>query len=178
MGRAGRKGEGAVRSEVAVRIRDAMKQAGVDFVATLPENNLEALIALLRDDPDLLHVPLAREEEGIGVCTGAYFGGKVPAMVMMDAGLLASANALTVLAGQAGIPMLLLVGYSGGLGERFFMHTPLGRVIEPTIQALGIVHTVVERAEDVGRQIERANVLAHSSKRPVVVLLDDECLRE
>jgi sulfopyruvate decarboxylase subunit alpha len=155
-----------------------MKQAGVDFVASLPENNLEPLIGLLRDDPAIIHVPLAREEEGIGVCAGAYLGGKTPAMVMMDAGLLASANGLTVLAGQSGIPILLVVGYSGGLGERYFMHTPVGRVIEPTIQALGIVHTVVERADDVPRQIERANVLAHSSKRPVVVLLDDECLRQ
>jgi len=167
-----------VRADVAASIRDAMKQAGVDFVATLPENNLEPLVALFRDDPAVIHVPLAREEEGIGLCTGAYLGGKVPAMVMMDAGLLTCANALTVLANQSGIPMLLVVGYSGGLGERYFMHTPLGRVVEPTIQALGLIHSVLTRAEDVPRQIERANILAHSSKRPVVVLLDDECLRQ
>ncbi len=167
-----------MRSDVAVRIRDAMKQAGVNFVATLPENNLEPLVALFRDDADVIHVPLAREEEGIGVCTGAYLGGKVPGAIMMDAGLLACSNALTVLANQAGIPMLLVVGYSGGLGERYFMHTPLGRVVEPVISALGIVCTVADRADVGAGKIARANVLAHSSKRPVVVLLDDECLRQ
>jgi sulfopyruvate decarboxylase subunit alpha len=155
-----------------------MQQAGVNLVASLPENNLEPLVSLFRDAPDVIHVPLAREEEGIGVCTGAYLGGKVPAMIMMDAGLLACSNALTVLAGQAGIPMLLLVGYSGGLGEPYFMHTPLGRVLEPLLGALGVVYTLADRPEEVGDKIVRANTLAHSSKRPVVVLLDGECLRQ
>jgi sulfopyruvate decarboxylase subunit alpha len=167
-----------VRADVAARVRDGMRQAGVDFVASLPENNLEPLVALFRDAPDVIHVPLAREEEGIGVCTGAYLGGRVPAVIMMDAGLLACSNALTVLAGQAGIPMLLLVGYSGGLGEPYFMHTPLGRVLEPLLGALGIVYTLADHADDVGEKIVRANILAHSSKRPVVVLLDGECLRQ
>jgi sulfopyruvate decarboxylase subunit alpha len=167
-----------VRADVARCIHDAMRQAGVDFVASLPENNLEPLIGLFREQTDVVHVPLAREEEGIGVCVGAYLGGKVPAMIMMDAGLLACSNALTVLAGQAGIPMLLLVGYSGGLGERYFMHTPLGRVVEPALGALGIVYTVADRADDVADKIARANTLAYSSKRPVAVLLDGECLRQ
>ncbi len=167
-----------MRAEVAARIREGMQRAGVNLVASLPENNLEPLVALFRNAADVIHVPLAREEEGIGVCTGAYLGGKVPAMIMMDAGLLACSNALTVLAVQAGIPMLLLVGYSGGLGEPYFMHTPLGRVVEPLLNALGLVYTVAERADTVGDKLVRANTLAHSSKRPVVVLLDGECLRQ
>ena len=167
-----------MRADVAAQIREGLRQAGVNFVATLPENNLEPLVGLFRDASDIVHVPLAREEEGIGVCAGAYLGGKVPAMIMMDAGLLACSNALTVLAGQAGIPMLLLVGYSGGLGERYFMHTPLGRVVEPLLGALGLVYTVAERVDDAIDKIVRANTLAHSSKRPVAVLLDGECLRQ
>ena len=105
-------------------------------------------------------------------------GGKVPAMIMMDAGLLTCGNALAVLAIQSGIPMLLVVGYSGGLGERYFMHTPLGPVVEPTLRALSIVYTVAERADCVSDQIARAQTLAQSAKRPVAVLLDDECLRQ
>jgi len=167
-----------VRPDVAARIHDAMTAAGVNFVATLPENNLEPLVRLFRDDPAVTHVPLAREEEGIGICTGAYLGGKVPAMIMMDAGLLTCGNALAVLAIQSGIPMLLVVGYSGGLGERYFMHTPLGPVVEPMLRALNIVYSVAERADDVGHQIGRAQTLAQSARRPVAVLLDDECLRQ
>jgi sulfopyruvate decarboxylase subunit alpha len=167
-----------MRTEVAAQICEGMRRAGVNFVASLPENNLEPLVTLFRDGAHGIHVPLAREEEGIGVCTGAYLGGKVPAMIMMDAGLLACSNALTVLAGQAGIPMLLLVGYSGGLGEPYFMHTPLGRVLEPLLGALGIVYTLADRADDLADKIVRANTLAHSSKRPVAVLLDGDCLRQ
>jgi sulfopyruvate decarboxylase subunit alpha len=167
-----------MRADVAACIQRGMKQAGVNFVASLPENNLEPLIALFREDAEVTHVPLAREEEGIGICAGAYLGGKVPAMIMMDAGLLACSNALTVLAMQAGIPMLLVVGYSGSLGEQYFMHTPLGRVVEPCLRALNVVYSVAARADEVGRLLVRANTLAHSAKQPVAVLLDDECLRQ
>ena len=48
----------------------------------------------LGEDPDIHHVPVTREEEGIGICAGAYLDGKRPAMVMMNAGFVLSANAL------------------------------------------------------------------------------------
>jgi sulfopyruvate decarboxylase subunit alpha len=165
-------------AEAAQRFIGGLKEAGVDFVVAVPDINLLELMKALAADKDIEYTPVGREEEGIGICAGAYLGGKVPAMIMMDAGLLACSNALTVLAGQAGIPMLLLVGYSGGLGERYFMHTPLGRVLEPLLGALGIVYTVAERADDVADKILRANTLAYSSKRPVAVVLDGECLRQ
>ena len=54
----------------------------------------------------------------------------------------------------------------------------LGRVVEPCLRALNIVHSVASRADEVGRLLVRANTLAHSAKQPVAVLLDDECLRQ
>lgn len=50
-----------MRAEVAARIREGMQRAGVNLVASLPENNLEPLVALFRNAADVIHVPLARE---------------------------------------------------------------------------------------------------------------------
>jgi sulfopyruvate decarboxylase TPP-binding subunit len=75
-----------MRREVAAEIVDSLKEAGIDFVATLTEANLHDLVMALGEDTDIHHVPVTREEEGIGICAGAYLGGKNPAMVMMNAG--------------------------------------------------------------------------------------------
>jgi sulfopyruvate decarboxylase subunit alpha len=53
-------------------IVDGMKEAGVNFVASLPDANLAKLLALVDSDPELTHLTLCREEEGVGICTGAY----------------------------------------------------------------------------------------------------------
>ncbi|MCL5959222.1 MAG: hypothetical protein M1358_07875 [Chloroflexi bacterium] len=63
-------------------ILDGLLEAGIDFVATLPEANLMALINAVEAEPSITHVPLAREEEGIGICAGAYLGGKKLAPVL------------------------------------------------------------------------------------------------
>ena len=84
-----------MKREVAAEIVDSLKEAGIDFVATLTEANLHDLVMALGEDTDIHHVPVTREEEGIGICAGAYLGGKNPAMVMMNAGFLLSANALS-----------------------------------------------------------------------------------
>jgi hypothetical protein len=83
-----------MKREVAAELVDSLKEAGVDFVATLTEANLHELVMALGEDKEIHHVPVTREEEGIGICAGAYLGGKRPAMVMMNAGFLLSTNAL------------------------------------------------------------------------------------
>jgi sulfopyruvate decarboxylase subunit alpha len=83
-----------MKREVAAEIVDSLKEAGVDFVATLTEVNLHDLVMALGEDKAIHQVAVTREEEGIGICAAAYLGGKKPAMVMMNAGFLLSTNAL------------------------------------------------------------------------------------
>ncbi|MCK4652782.1 MAG: sulfopyruvate decarboxylase subunit alpha, partial [Methanosarcinales archaeon] len=66
---------------------NALKNAGIDFVASVPCVNLIELLDEIECDEGIVHVPVTREEEGIGVCAGAYLGGKNPAMVMQNSGL-------------------------------------------------------------------------------------------
>lgn len=161
----------------AKAITDALVDAGVDFVATLPEGNYQPLIASIEADPRLMHVPLAREEEGVGICAGAYLGGKKPALLIMNAGFLDSSNALATINLMGGIPLLLLIGYSGGVSEFLWMHAQIGVVTEPVLRALGIVYERAEKLSEIASQAFDAHMLASITMRPVALLLNKECLR-
>ena len=146
----------------------ALKKTGINLVASVPDVNLLQLITLLYEDKEITHIPVGREEEGIGVCAGAYLGGKRVAMLMQNGGLMNSCNGLTTTALQFGIPMLLLVYYAGDMGDNAF-HM-LGLVTEPVLDGLGIKYTVMRDPAKVKEQIVQAAISAQASKRPVALL--------
>lgn len=166
-----------MKREVAAEIVGSLKAAHVDFVATLTEANLHDLVMQVGEDPAIHHVPVTREEEGIGICAGAYLGGKNPAMVMMNAGFLLTVNALATVCLQPGIPILMLIGHSGGAGEENPGHGTVGTLTEPVLQALHIVYEKVGRFEEIRPAIYDHQLLARSSRRPTAIILNKQALR-
>jgi sulfopyruvate decarboxylase subunit alpha len=158
----------------AAQILAALKKAGINFVATLPDEKMLELIRAVEQDTDLRHVPLCREEEGIGICAGAYLAGKKTALIMQNAGFLNSCNALTTTSLQFQIPTLLLIYYAGDIGDRGF--TTLGGVTEPVLAALGIRAYILRKTEDSAAMLRGAQILADDSKKPVAVLLTKTAL--
>lgn len=155
--------------ENAKIILDSLKQAGIGVVASLPDAFLVNVIEGLDASNDFIHVPLTREEEGVGVCTGAYLTGRRAALMMQNAGFLNACNSLTTTALQLEIPMVLLILYAGYRGDPAFPQ--LGLVTEPVLSALRIPHYVVDKIGDVDEVITGAVVQAYNAKRPVAVLL-------
>lgn len=131
--------------------------------------SLAPLVQGFDRDPDIIHVPLSREEEGVGVCTGANLGGKRCALMMQNAGLLNSCNALTTTARQIEIPMLLLVLYAGALNDMAF--PMLGDVTEPVLKALGIPSYILNDLEKAPDLFAGAMVQAYNAQRPVAILI-------
>ena len=156
------------------RIVEALKQAGINFLCSLPDANLAKLLAAVDQENSLTHVTLCREEEGIGICTGAYIGGRTPAIIMQNGGLLNSCNALTTTALNFNIPVVLLVYYAGDLGDEGF--SMLGSVTEPVLQGLNIRYYVLRKEEDIAAIIRGAATLALDSRKPVAVLLTKDVL--
>jgi sulfopyruvate decarboxylase subunit alpha len=161
-------------TQCAAVIVEGLKKAGIKFVATLPDEKIVELITAVENDTDLKHVPLCREEEGIGLCAGAYLAGSKTALIMQNAGFLNSCNALTTTSLQFQIPILLLIYYAGDLGDRGF--TTLGSVTEPVLQAMGIRYTVLRRVDEVADTLRGGEILADDSKKPVAVLLTKSVL--
>lgn len=153
----------------AQAILSGLKKAGVDFIATLPDEKMLELIRACERDREITHVPLCREEEGIGICAGAYLAGRSTAIIMQNAGFLNSCNALTTTSLQFQIPILMLIYYAGDIGDRGF--TTLGSVTEPVLQAMGFRSFVLRDVRAVEETLRGAQILADDSKRPVAVLL-------
>jgi sulfopyruvate decarboxylase subunit alpha len=152
-----------------------LREAGIDLVATLPDWKLQEVIRLVEAEPAWLHVPLCREEEGVGICAGAYMTGKKVALIMQNGGLLNSVNGLTTTALQYGIPMLLLIYYAGDLGDRWF--STVGSVTEPVLDALRIRYYLPRELDAIQPTLRKAQILAEDSNRPVGVLLTRDILQ-
>lgn len=160
--------------QAAATIVDGLKQAGISLVATLPDINLSQLLQVVETDADVLHVPLCREEEGIGICAGAYLVGKKCAAIMQNGGFFNSNNAIVSTLLQYQIPLLLLIYYAGDIGDRTFSTS--GSMTEPVLKALGIRYYIMRDTADAPEMIKRAQILAEDSKRPVALLLTKEAL--
>jgi sulfopyruvate decarboxylase subunit alpha len=160
--------------EAAKGIVAGLKEAGINLVATLPDINLADLLSEVEEDGGLLHVPLCREEEGIGVCAGAYLVGKKCAAIMQNGGFFNSNNAIISTLLQYQIPLLLLIYYAGDIGDRTFSTS--GSVTEPLLRALGVRTYVLREPDQAKEAIKRAQLLAEDSKRPVALLLTKEVL--
>jgi sulfopyruvate decarboxylase subunit alpha len=160
--------------DAARRILNGLKAAGINLIATLPDINLAQLLQEIEADRDVIHVPLCREEEGIGICAGAYLVGRKCAAIMQNGGFFNSNNAIITTLLQYHIPLLLLIYYAGDIGDRTFSTS--GSMTEPVLQALGIRHYVMREPDDALELIKRAQILAEDSKRPVALLLTKESL--
>ena len=161
-------------AEAAQTIVRGLTAAGINLVATLPDINLAELLREVDEHPALIHVPLCREEEGIGICAGGYLVGKKCAAIMQNGGLYNSTNAIISTLLQYQIPLLLLVYYAGDIGDRTFSTT--GALTEPVLQALGMRYYVMRSTADAPELIKRAQILAEDSKRPITLLLTKEVL--
>ena len=162
------------REEAAKTILNGLKAAGIGLIVTLPDINLSDLLHEVEADGDVIHVPLCREEEGIGICTGAYLVGKKCAAIMQNGGFFNSTNAIVTTLLQYHIPLLLLIYYAGDIGDRTFSTS--GSMTEPMLQALGIRHYVMREFSDAPELIKRAQILTEDSKRPVALLLTKDIL--
>src|SRR5574341_269825 len=99
-------------------IYDALKTSGVRLISALPETWLVHLIRMAEEDPEMILVRLAKEEEGVGISAGAHFAGVRSAMLMQNHGFLAAINGIVSFAHLYRIPLLMLISQRGSFGEK------------------------------------------------------------
>src|ERR1700675_81842 len=156
----------------------ALRSCGIGLCSALPETWLVHLIRMAEEDPEMILVRLAKEEEGVGVSAGAHFAGVKSAMLMQNHGFLASINGIVSFAHLYKLPLLMLISYRGSFGERDPWQTQGGNVTEPLLRALGIPYFFLDGWETVKKRIRQAQTLAESSLQPVALLLMRELMWE
>ncbi len=157
---------------------DALKAVDVRLVSALPETWLVHLIRMSEEDPDVTLVRLAKEEEGVGISTGAHLAGVKSAMLMQNHGFLASINGIVSCAQLYKIPLLMLISYRGDLGELDPWQTQGGLMTLPVLRALGIPSYPLNDPTTVAKTVRQAQALAESALTPVALLLTRDLMWE
>ncbi|MBA2450291.1 MAG: sulfopyruvate decarboxylase [Chloroflexi bacterium] len=159
-------------------VYEALKASGIRLVSALPETWLVHLIRMAEEDPSTILVRVAKEEEGIGISTGAHFAGLRSALLMQNHGFLQSINGITSLALLYKIPLLMLISDRGYLGERDPWQTEGGKFTRRVLDALGIVRDDLVERDRVPAQVAKGMTLAQSSLSPVALLLSRDLMWE
>ena len=152
-------------------IYDALKDCGVGLVSALPETWLVHLIRMAEEDPAMILVRLAKEEEGVGISAGAHLSGTKSAMLMQNHGFLAAVNGIVSCAQLYRIPLLMVISLRGDFGEKDPWQTEGGLVTEELLRALRIPSARLEHPSHVKERIQKGMTLAYASNRPVALLL-------
>ncbi|MGZ7043472.1 MAG: sulfopyruvate decarboxylase subunit alpha [Methanobacterium sp.] len=150
----------------------ALKEAGIDFVVSLPCVNLGKLMEMVDCDSDITHVPVTREEEGFGICAGAYLAGKKTAILMQNSGLGNSVNVLASLYELYKIPILMIMSHRGTEGEFMGAQVPMGKATPKVLDALNIAYFNPKTPDKALEIIPQAWKLSEMGEAPVGILLE------
>jgi sulfopyruvate decarboxylase subunit alpha len=159
-------------------VYEALKAAGVQLVSALPETWLVHLIRMAEDDPEMILVRLAKEEEGVGISAGAHLAGMRSALLMQNHGFLQAINGIVSGALLYKLPLLMLISDRGHLGERDPWQTEGGKFTRRVLGALNIQHDELSTPDHVEHKLVKAMTLAHSSLSPVALLLTRDLMWE
>jgi len=152
-------------------VYEALKASDVRLLSALPETWLVHLIRLAEEDPEMILVRLAKEEEGVGISMGAHFAGVRSALLMQNHGFLQSINGVVSGAMLYKMPLLLMISDRGHLGEKDPWQTEGGRYTRRVLEALNVVYDELSRPQEVALKVDRALALAHASLSPVALLM-------
>lgn len=153
-------------------IFNALKDIGIDFVVSVPCVNLSKILDMLDEDDEIIHIPVTREEEGIGICAGAYLGGKKPAILMQNSGLGNSINALKSLMELYEFPLLMIMSHRGTEGENICGQVPMGESTPRILEGMNFKFFKPAKPEGAYEDMIKAWDLSVNEGRPVSILLE------
>ena len=130
------------------------------------------IIEMVDCDEEITHVPVTREEEGFGICAGAYLGGKKTAILMQNSGLGNSVNVLASLYKLYQLPILMVISHRGTEGEFISAQIPMGEITPNVLDALKIAYLLPKTPEDAYKALSEAWLLSEMGGSPVAMLLE------
>ena len=153
------------------KIVSLLKANDICSISFIPDSVIGRILNAAETDPYFHLTTLAREEEGIGIITGEYFGGRRGVLMMQSAGLGNCVNALASLAIPYQIPFVMLISQRGELGEFNACHVVLGKALRNILEALGIQHYTLNREDELETILNGAVKTAYTVEQPVAVIL-------
>ena len=153
-------------------IYEGLKNAGIDFIVSVPCANLKKLLVMVEEDESIRHVPVTREEEGFAICAGAYMGGMKPAILMQNSGLGNSVNVLASLIKLYNFPILMIISHRGTFGEGVYGQVPMSKATTKIFDSMDISYYKVNNPNESTDIVKRAWDLSLISEEPIALLFD------
>jgi sulfopyruvate decarboxylase alpha subunit len=156
----------------AAGVAAGIHAAGSRDLVYVPDNPLSHVLRTIgAEHPDIRTTIATREEEAFGIAAGLYLGGRRPTVLLQSSGLGNSLNALSTLLVPYQIPALIIISMRGDAAEWNWAQVPMGRLVRPALDALGIQHLTIERAEEAERAIVATAALAFGARVAAACLL-------
>lgn len=165
-----------MEEQLAKRLVDGLREAGIGFVTYLPETRLSQIVPLMEQDSSFKVVPVANEAEAVSIAAGAALGGKPAAAYMEGSGIYVSSYNLLVVGKRLGVSILLIVAYYGSFLDRrnSFLYALPGLHLIPILDSLDIHYQVLENGDNLETKISGAVRMMHAIKQPVALLFTGE----
>jgi len=159
----------------AADVHSIFKAKDIRQIGTVPDAGLTRALQLCESDNAMQVVTLTREDEGVGLLTGAWLGGERAALLMQSSGVGNIVNALSLPAlGQ--IPCLMLVTMRGQWGEFNGWQVPMGRQAQPILEAMGTTCYPVDEPEAIGETVSAAVDFAFNAGVAAAVLISQKVI--
>jgi sulfopyruvate decarboxylase alpha subunit len=155
-------------------VADVLRRNDIRLFATVPDYIVSQVLEHLWADPSCTVVTATREEEALGILSGAWLGGQRGALLMQNSGLGNCINTLGSLNVVSQIPVVLTISHRGDLGEFNPAQVPVGQATERILDALNIRHVMPRSIADLESQADGLVRLCYTQSQPVAFILPAE----
>ena len=148
-----------------------LKANDVRLVVYVPDRVFTPLIKGIHADPFFNAFAATREEEALGIITGAWMGGLRGAVLMQTSGFGTISNALASLVVPCQIPALIFVSERGTLGEFNLGQALVCKTMRPVLNSLAVENITITRQDELAFTIDRSIKQAVATQAPVTFIL-------
>ena len=148
-----------------------LKANDVKLIVYVPDRVFTPLIKALHADPFFTTFAAAREEEALGIITGAWMGGLRGAVLMQTSGFATIPNTLASLVVPCQIPALIFVSERGTLGEFNLGQALVCKTMRPVLNSLAVENITITRQDELAFTVDQSIKQAVATQAPVTFIL-------
>ena len=148
-----------------------LKDNDIRLVAYVPDNALTPLLTGVASDKYFRSVCATREDEAVGIVSGAWMGGLKSVVMMQTSGFALIANALASLTVPSQIPCVIVISEHGTMGEVNVGQHLAARTMRPVLDTLGIAHHTLTDEADLPFIVDRSIKQAFMTQASVAFIL-------
>ena len=153
------------------KIVDDFVANGVSFITTVPCKQLAGVIEEVEARPEIYHIPSNKEDEGMGLCAGAFMGGKRPAIIMQNTAIGVTVNTLVTLTQFYRLPLPMLISYRGELKEPVACQVEMAVHTKALLAQMNIPTYHFHKQDDV-QEFDAILKYTFMCNKPVAILTD------